>query len=253
MRFGYCAHMKDADIVARAGFDYIECPAAAMSEMSDDEFAAGVQKLRDAGLNCETTNLFLPKPIQIYETDRAVVREYFDRTFERLARLGVKVAVFGSGGARKVPKDMTMADAESRFIDFTRFAAETALPYGFTLALEPLNFRETNFMLTEDEGYALVKQIDLPNVKLLLDLFHFSFEVKPMDAIDAYKDALCHIHIAEPFSRKIPRAGHYDYAPLFAALKNIGYTGRVSVEAGPISEDALREALAVLHAAERDA
>lgn len=249
MHFGYCAHMKDADIVARCGFDYIECPAAAIWEMSEDDFKSGVVKINNAGLKCETTNLLLPKSIKIYETDKDTVADYFKLMLDRLGQLGVQTAVFGSGGARRVPKALTMADAEKRFIEFTRFAAECAKPYGITLALEPLNFRETNFMLTEDEGYDLAKRVDMDNVRLLLDLFHYSFEVKSMDEITKWSDMLCHIHIAEPFSRRIPRKGHYDYAPLFAALKLIDYTGRASIEAGPISEETLSAALKILREA----
>lgn len=249
MRFGYCAHMKDADTVARAGFDYIECPAAVLFEMNEDEFTAGVRTICDAGITCETANLFLAGNIKVYETVRPTMEEYYKQVFDRLGRLGVKVIVFGSGNARRVPKTMTMAEAEDRFVEFTRFAAENAVPYGFTIALEPLNFRETNFMLTEDEGYALVNRVDMENVKLLLDLFHYSFELKSINDVENWKDKLWHIHIAEPFTRAIPRKDHYNYAPMFAALKDIGYTGRASVEAGPIGQEALREALIVLKAA----
>lgn len=249
MRFGYCADLKNAELVARLGFDYIECPAAALSAMSDADFLAGMRTLRDTGLSCETTNLFLPKDISVYETDRERVRSYFLHTFDRLGQLGVQIAVFGSGGARRVPMDLSMRDAQARFIEFTRLAAELALPYDITIALEPLNFRETNFMLTEADALELVQRIELANVGLILDLFHYAFELKPMDSISTYKDTLCHLHLAEPFTRKIPRKGDYDYAPLFAALKSMDYTGRASIEAGPPDEAQLREALAVLQAA----
>jgi len=47
---------------------------------------------------------------------------------------------------------------------------------------------------------------------------------------------LRHCHIARPEGRKYPLPGDgYDYAPFFAALRENGYTARLSIEASPVN------------------
>jgi sugar phosphate isomerase/epimerase len=41
-----------------------------------------------------------------------------------------------------------------------------------------------------------------------------------------------HVHIADS-NRLYPGAGHLDFAPIFAALRGMGYTGYVSAELFP--------------------
>jgi sugar phosphate isomerase/epimerase len=59
----------------------------------------------------------------------------------------------------------------------------------------------------------------------------------------AAKGSVRHVHMANPVKRTFPqRSDEFDYAPFFAHLRTVGYTGRVSIEAS--SPDFAREAAA---------
>jgi hypothetical protein len=43
---------------------------------------------------------------------------YVAKAFDRVARLGVRIVVFGSGGARRVPEGYPRDDAVRQMVDF---------------------------------------------------------------------------------------------------------------------------------------
>jgi sugar phosphate isomerase/epimerase len=75
-----------------------------------------------------------------------------------------------------------------------------------------------------------------PNMKVLADMYHMGENGEEYSDI-LFADAdLRHCHIARPEGRKYPLPGDgYDYAPFFAALRQIGYAGRLSIEASPVN------------------
>ncbi|MGN0743366.1 MAG: hypothetical protein ACI4L8_11975, partial [Candidatus Fimadaptatus sp.] len=66
------------------------------------------------------------------------------------------------------------------------------------------------------------------------DGFHMAEMGEGPQAIeDAGAELMRHCHIANPDGRTYPQPDDaWDYAPFFASLKRIGYTGGVSIEAG---------------------
>jgi sugar phosphate isomerase/epimerase len=117
------------------------------------------------------------------------------------------------------------------------FAAETlrawaeTLPAGRSaLFLEPLNRYEATFLRRVEQAVELADAIDHPRVMALADLFHMNIEEASMPApILAAGPRLGHVHIADN-NRLQPGAGCLDFGPPFAALKQIGYTGVISIE-----------------------
>ncbi|QEL17293.1 sugar phosphate isomerase/epimerase family protein [Limnoglobus roseus] len=101
------------------------------------------------------------------------------------------------------------------------------------LIYEPLNRYETNFATRLEEGVELLKRVGRENVKLLADLFHMNIEeVNLADALKATGRHVGHVHLADS-NRRPAGSGHTDFAPIAAALKEIGYAGYVSAEAFP--------------------
>ena len=104
---------------------------------------------------------------------------------------------------------------------------------GITIAIEPLNKKETNMLLTTDEAVSYIKELNLPNLRLLVDLYHFYCEGESLDKIREYGSYIEHIHIVEPTSRTFMRPGDaYDYKAFIQALRDVGYDGALMLEGG---------------------
>lgn len=101
------------------------------------------------------------------------------------------------------------------------------------LIYEPLNRYETNLITTIADGVELMKSLQTGNVKLLADLFHMNIEeTNVADAIRAGKGHIGHVHFVDS-NRRPAGLGHTDFAPIAAALSEIGYNGYASAEAFP--------------------
>jgi sugar phosphate isomerase/epimerase len=157
---------------------------------------------------------------------------YVTATLGRLKKLGVKVVVFGSGGARRVPDGFSKDEAFTQLVDFCRRTAPIARENGITIVVEPLRKQETNIINTAREGLALVKAVDRPEIRLLVDYYHLTEEGESPDIIAEAGPLLAHAHIANPTGRVFPlQADESPYAAFFSNLCKIGYQGRLSVEA----------------------
>ncbi len=110
---------------------------------------------------------------------------------------------------------------------------EHARQYGVPLLFEPLNRYETNMVNTLDAGVALLRSLSTKNVRLLADLFHMNIEEADMAAaLQGARGFVGHVHFVDS-NRRADGLGHIDYAPIVAALREIGYDGFASAEALP--------------------
>ena len=142
------------------------------------------------------------------------------------------MVVLGSGGARRVPDGFPREEAFSQLVDFCRRIAPLARDNGITIAVEPLRRQETNIINTAREGLELVKAVDRPEIKLLVDYYHLAEENESADVLLEAGRQVVHAHIANPKGRVYPLSpGESDYAGFFENLCRIRYSGRLSIEA----------------------
>jgi sugar phosphate isomerase/epimerase len=93
-----------------------------------------------------------------------------------------------------------------------------------------------------EDGVTFMKSLSTDNVVLLADLFHMNIEeVNVADAIRSGAGHIGHVHFVDS-NRRPASCGHTDFAPIFAALKEIGYDKFLSAEAFayPDSSEAAR-------------
>ncbi|MBK7644266.1 MAG: sugar phosphate isomerase/epimerase [Planctomycetes bacterium] len=101
--------------------------------------------------------------------------------------------------------------------------------HGIRIALEPLNRFETYFLNRADQALALAKAVG-PNCGVCLDAFHMCIEEKDMHAaIRACASRLTDVHVAEN-NRLAPGMGAIDWAKFVGTLKEVGYTGALTME-----------------------
>lgn len=110
---------------------------------------------------------------------------------------------------------------------------EHARQYRVPLIFEPLNRYETNMVTTVAAGVRLLESLSTRNVKLLADLFHMNIEEADLPAaVRAGAGRIGHVHFVDS-NRRPAGLGHLDFAPISAALREIGYHGFASAEALP--------------------
>jgi sugar phosphate isomerase/epimerase len=108
--------------------------------------------------------------------------------------------------------------------------------YGLPLLYEPLNRYETNLVNRLEDGVKLVTGLAAGNVKLLADLYHMNIEEADLPAaIRAAGPHVGHVHFADS-NRRAAGMGHTDFAPVIAALREVGYTGYLSAEVLPLPD-----------------
>ncbi len=236
VQIGLCSSLKgDAlEKVRDAGFDFAEIQVTEVAAMSDEEFAAAKQKLQGLGLPVTSAILFLPRELKVVgpDVDVAAQNAYLDKALPRLAELGLKMAVFGSGRSRTVPEGFDQKKAFDQVVEFGRRSAQKAKAHQLFIVVESLQSKETNMINTSADSLALVKAVNHPNFKMLVDHYHMSLmKEDPAVIVKAGKNHIVHVQMANPDGRAYPMSDEEsDYATFFARLAQIGYRGGVSIE-----------------------
>jgi sugar phosphate isomerase/epimerase len=158
------------------------------------------------------------------------------RLMKRYVRLaydiGAPLVLIGSA-IGKIDASIDREKATSRLADSLRTCAEYAADMNVSLALEPINRYERNFLNTVDDGLETIKLIGAENVHLLLDTFHMNIEEPSIgDSIRRAGKEAAHVHVADS-NRWPPGFGHLNFESIIAALKEIGYQGFLSLECLP--------------------
>jgi D-psicose/D-tagatose/L-ribulose 3-epimerase len=223
----------DMEKAKRVGFDYVELGVKNFVKLSDDEFKAFQEKHKALGIPTPVGNNFIPVEIKVVgpEIDKAKQDEYVKKAFDRSKQLGLKIIVFGSGGARKVPDGFAKEEAYKQLVEFAKRIAPEAKKRGIVVAVEPLQSKETNIINTAAEGLKWVNDVKHPSFQLMVDFYHLSLEKEDPEILVTGKKAIKHIHIANPNKRAFPMsAEEFDYSVFFEKLKAIKYRGGISVE-----------------------
>jgi len=254
VRIGYCGPLKDIDAVKAAGFDYMEVRTSEVAALSDADYEKLALRLKELALPVPAAYWFVPAEVKVTgpNVDKARQKDYLQRALDRTSRLGVRLIVFGSSGARQVPEGFDKKEAFAQLVDFGKRAGAAARSRNITIAIEPQRREESNIVNNVGEALAWVEAVNDPNVQLMIDYYHFSVEKEDPAIIPKVKAHLRHLHMANPNQRVMPRDwGEYDYAPFFAALRGIGYDRLIGLEAstkdlkadGPKSVALLRRAM----------
>ncbi len=159
--------------------------------------------------------------------------QFIQSMIEAAAPFGAAVIIGSMQG--KFEGEVTRAQALDYLGSALHELAGFARPRNVTILYEHLNRYETNLLNRIEDVLPFIEPLG-PNVKILADLFHMSIEEADIAAaIRSAGAKIGHVHLADS-NRRPAGFGHTDFAPIFAALKGIGYQGYVSAEAFPYPE-----------------
>ena len=252
MKIGVCSPIDRVDLLEDLGYDQLELSIGGIFELNDEELTALKQRLANRKIKVKSANCMLhgSLPQAYQDTGLEKISAYLAAVMPKLKELGITTAVFGSGWHRRMPEEMPPEQRRQIIRELLTVMEREARLNGITVAIEPLNKKETNMLLTTDEAMGYIRELELPNLKLLVDLYHFYCEGESLDRIYEYGPYIEHIHIVEPTKRTFMRSGDaYDYGSFLKALREIGYDGALMFEGGGENYDAgITETYPVLRA-----
>lgn len=232
MRFGCCTGIDGIQSVEGAGYDYVELPVGTvLPEADESEWAPARRQILAHKIKAEVWNCLLPAELRLTgpEVDRRRAEKYVATAFRRIAEVGGRVVVFGSGGARRAPEGFQVDEARRQLTDFIRTVGDSAHENALRLAIEPLNRRECNVINSVPEALSYAEAVNHPAVGVLADFFHMDEEHEPFTGIVEARHYLIHTHTADT-GRRHPGTGSYDHDGFFAALRAAGFDARISAE-----------------------
>ncbi|MBI1840762.1 MAG: sugar phosphate isomerase/epimerase [Verrucomicrobia bacterium] len=167
-------------------------------------------------------------------TVRARAKNFIMAIVDLAGKLGAP-AIIGSMQGR-VEAGIERSEALRWMAEALEQLAPRAHAYDVPLLLEPLNRYETNLFNTVDDTLRFLSTLRTNNVKLLCDCFHMNVEEASIaDALKRAGGRVGHVHWADS-NRRAAGMGHTDFDGIARALREIGYSGYLSVEALPFPD-----------------
>jgi sugar phosphate isomerase/epimerase len=234
------------DCLAAAGFEAVEIHSDAVDHVAEYRgalTAAGIPAMSmcPAGRGLDLVEDEYSQRRRIDQTRRAL-----DACHELGVTALISVPVRGS-----LPDGIVAQDQADSYVRALEQLAPHAESAGVTITVEPLNRYEMHLINTLADGVAIAQRVGSPRVKVLADVFHMSIEEDNIAAsIRAAGDWIGHVHFADN-QRSHPGTGSLDFAAVYAALRDIGYTGSTALECRMRGDpaEALRQCAAYLRAA----
>lgn len=246
IELGVCGNPDAFPQAEQWGFDYFEPGAASIAAMSEPEFIAFRERVLASRLRCRSFNSLI-RTLKVVgpEAGRGanldIVSAYLDSTLDRCRQLGGRVAVWGSASSRGVPAGFSRDLAWNQIKTFLGRAGDIAKGKQMVIGIEPLRKQESNIINTGAEALRLVREVNHPQVQMIIDYYHLRVEQEDPEILRIAREHIVHLHFANPNGRRWPKLPDEDaeYHRFFQILKQIDYEGGLSIEGnGTFENDA---------------
>jgi len=223
-------HVELIGKVAEMGFDGVEIPFTDLGVLD----APGVRKAcESAGVGMTACCVLMPDGSVCSDeaSERAAGVQRLKDMIDLTAEMGGDVVAGPLYAPVRHLTGRARSEAEWNYcVEGLRAAAEHAEKAGPLLAIEPLNRFETHVVNTAADAVRLAEAVGSEHLKVQLDTFHGNIEEKDTAAaIRATGPMLGHFHASES-DRGTPGTGQVRWPEVFAALKEIGYGGWITIE-----------------------
>jgi len=226
---------KDLPLLDKAkamGFDLVEIP---IEGEQDTDYTKAAEAYKRTGLECSVCAIMGATRDPAHE-DESIQRNgvsYLKHCIDAVAQMGGKKIggpIYAAVGRTWQASDEQRKRELERCAKNLKQVAKYAEDKGVVLGMEPLNRFETSFINITEQAVELVKMVDSPAIKIMLDTFHMNIEEKSFSkAIEIAGPYLMHVHANEN-DRGIPGSGHVPWNEVATALKKIHYDGAMVIE-----------------------
>jgi sugar phosphate isomerase/epimerase len=233
---------RQCALAAALGYDGLEVApftlAADPTQLTDAQARDCARLAADHGLVVTGLHWLLVAPagLSMVSVDAALRRRTADvmcRMVELCREMGGRYLVHGSPRQRSVPAGESRAVALERARECLACAAQAAERLGVTYCIEPLAEAETDLINTVAEAAALVDEIGSPALRTMIDCSAAgqseSVSVPELIARWWPTGKIAHLQVNDP-NRRGPGQGEMTFAPILAALHEVGYDGVLAVE-----------------------
>lgn len=220
------------EALERNGFDFVEAEVALLSpEGSLQNFKTFKKKIQSFSIKPEVFSAFIPPDLKVVgpHVDKMRMKRYLGESIPRVAEVGGKVIIWGSGASRTYPENYPFKNAYKQIEDFIHLAVDYAREYQVCLAIEHMNRWESNTINSLKEAIILAEKVDMPEVQVMVDYYHLMMEEEELSGIYLSRGKVIHVHLSDS-DRKRPGGGTFPFIPFIKSLKQIKYGGRISLE-----------------------
>lgn len=223
-------------LAASFGYDGIELALKRPDEVKPEHLA---QQLADNRLevSCISTGQVYADLGYSFSDEEAEQRTALIKMFKEFVDLSCNFGgminigrVRGSIGIRQKDK------VEELFRQSMFELGQYAQKRNVKILIEPVNRYEIDFINSVEEGASFLRKVNLPNIKLMPDVFHMNIEDSSITGeLSRNINDIEYVHLADS-NRHAPGAGHTDFHSILSTLKEAGYNGWVSIEILPLPD-----------------
>lgn len=223
--------------IARIGYDAIEIGAASPHAYPDylsKERRREIKRVLDEYGLAVSSMLPAPGGGPGFNAASPLLEERHN-TIEQYKKVAELCADWGGSTLLYVAGWQVFGTPQEQAWEWSRAAlreiAESVAGYGITVAVEPTP-TDSNLVESCDDALRIMHESGAPNVKVMFDTIHAMYRNEvPSDYVYQMGKDLHHIHLADT-DRLPPGAGRGDFVSTIAALKEIGFSGYVTMEIG---------------------
>jgi D-psicose/D-tagatose/L-ribulose 3-epimerase len=204
----------------RLGFDGMEVPLENPQKLN-------VKKLRETletyDMSVSSVNPALPHLASSSADTRREAKEALRIALGVAREIGSECLLAVPSAVGKIDAELPREKEWNLCLEAFKEAGPVAADNNVCILVEAINRFETYFINTVADAARLVREVNHPNVKLLVDTFHMNIE--ELDILKAIRDAgdLIHYVHANENDRGQPGAGHIPFPKILKALKDLGY------------------------------
>jgi sugar phosphate isomerase/epimerase len=220
----------DLACMKQAGYDAVELQIADPAQFDGQRVRRSLDACGYTMCAFQTGSTYYSRHNCLCTADDSVRRRTIEllKSFVELASQWNSIVVFGSLQGRLTDEPDRAAGA-ARIRDAMGAVGRFASERGVTIAFEPVQHGEVGFHNTIAEAAKLVRGLNLPGLRMMIDTFHMNIEERDMfEPLPAIGDILAHVHLSET-NRDVLGTGHWPTAAFIARLEQIGYRGCCSI------------------------
>jgi hydroxypyruvate isomerase len=243
MRLAVCAEMVFTDLPMIERVERIH--AAGFDVEIWDHTTKDIEALRNTGATFSSMTGYVRGALTFDQDQLLKTAEQSIEVAHRLGcpRLNLHGTELGEGGLPRVPQYEVTGEMWLTAAKTLTQLAELGERNDVTFVLENLNTEVDHpgvpFARAADT-YALVKAVDHPHLRLMLDLYHAQIgEGNLIALLEKTFPYIGEIQIADVPGRCEPGTGEINYPAIAGALRRIGYTGTIGLEAFASSDSEL--------------